>query len=606
MERLSQPDSYELSDYGAVIRRRWRTVVLAGIIGLAAAAVYTVLAPKTYTSTAAIFVTGSTGNDTQIINGRTTGVVDLDTEAQIVQSAGVGQLAKHILKSPLSATALTKAVSVTVPANSQVLRINCAAHTSVGAARCAHAFAQAYLQNRSNETSAQVQTQIAGLQRQLGFLQQKITKLNARIASLPRGSGPRVVATTNLSLARTQVTTVSSSIATLTAQSVNTAGGRIITDAVRPSSPTSPRNALNLPSGLVAGLVVGLVIAFRRDRADMRIRGAREVESLLDLPVLLDLPPDQRRSRLAIFEPRSRTGQAFAELAHSLAATLGQGNHVVLIAPAAAGHAGSVTAANLAAALARTGNEVALVSANLHGSVTPLLFGLGDGPGLADLILDRATVGEVERHPAGVPHLRIIGSGVDGELAADHLDREVTERLLNSLHAVTRYVIFETAPGAYSADVYAFAEFADAAVVAVEVTRTLRAEVEETVRRLDNMGAAVLGAALLPSMVKAALPTPAGPGAAAPPRARDSKRRPEAKAASARQNSEPEAQLVYPLRSTEERWASTAFPRDETEAAAQPQPDEEESSAVQQRPFRPLSDTDSAPADRPPGSIARS
>ncbi len=72
MEQSSQPEPLELSDYLAAIRRRWATIALAGFLGLAAAIAYTVLAPKTYTATAAVFVTGSTGGATQIINGRTT------------------------------------------------------------------------------------------------------------------------------------------------------------------------------------------------------------------------------------------------------------------------------------------------------------------------------------------------------------------------------------------------------------------------------------------------------------------------------------------------------------------------------------------------------
>src|SRR6266700_3385283 len=108
MERPSQPDSYELSDYTAVIRRRWKTVVLASAIGLAAAIAYTALAPATYTATATVFVTGATSGATQVVNGRTTSAIDLDTEAQIIQSASVGALAKQMLHSRLSATKLAK------------------------------------------------------------------------------------------------------------------------------------------------------------------------------------------------------------------------------------------------------------------------------------------------------------------------------------------------------------------------------------------------------------------------------------------------------------------------------------------------------------------
>lgn len=604
MERSSQSELLELSDYFAAVRRRWVLVALTGFLGFAAAAAYTVVAAKTYTATAAVFVTGNTGSATQIVNGRTTGVVDLDTEAQIVQSASVAHAARHILHSPFSATALSKRVNVTVPPNSQVLQISCDARTAANAARCANAFASAYLQSRASSASAQIQTQLTGLRQQVSSLQQRITSLNARIGSLPRGSAPRVIASTNLSLARSQLDAVSNRIADLTAQAVTVSSGRIITDAVPPSGPSSPQRRLYLPGGLSAGLLLGLVIAFWRDRSDKRVRSVREVEALLDLPVLLHLPPDQRRSRLAIAEPRTRTGQAFAELAHSLASTLGQGNHVVLVAGGSPGYAGSVVAANVAAALARTGSEVALVCADLRGSVAPRLFGLANGTGLAEVILDRATVTEVERPAAGFARLRVITPGVDGEQAADHLDTEIAERLVSRLHAVARHVIFEVAPGAYSADVFAFAERADAAVVAVELARTLRPEVEETVRRLDKMGAAVLGAVLLPSMAKATLPGAARAYAEAPPRAGADKRRPHDDTAGAHSNSKVEDQLVYPShpqeraararRTYEERYTGTRAPLPGSGDAAD---------AALSRPLRPLPEADSP--DGTAGSLAR-
>ena len=135
MERSSQSDALELSDYLAVVRRRWLIVAFAGLLGLAGAIAYTVVSPKTFTATATVFVTGSTAGASQVVNGRTTGVVDLDTESQIVQSASVASLAKQLLNSPLSVNALSKTVSVTVPPNSQVLQVNCTARTATRSAR---------------------------------------------------------------------------------------------------------------------------------------------------------------------------------------------------------------------------------------------------------------------------------------------------------------------------------------------------------------------------------------------------------------------------------------------------------------------------------------
>src|SRR6266516_2115059 len=602
MERSSQSDALELSDYLAVVRRRWLIVAFAGLLGLAGAIAYTVVSPKTFTATATVFVTGSTAGASQVVNGRTTGVVDLDTESQIVQSASVASLAKQLLNSPLSVNALSKTVSVTVPPNSQVLQVNCTARTATRSARCCCGSAEAYLQNRSSTQSAAIGAQLSGLQRQVKALQDKITKLTTRIRRMPRGSAERVSANTELSLYNNQLTSLSSHLANLDAQSVNTTGGRIITAASAPSSPTSPRRTLYLPSGLAAGLLIGLLIAFWRDRSDKRIRGGRELEVLLDLPVLVELPAAKKRIRLALAEPRTRTGQAFAELAHSMSATLGQGNHVVLVATPADGRAGSITAVNLASALARTGSEVALVCSDLRRSVTSRILGLRDST-----------------------------SGSDRAQAADHIERQVLERLITRLHAVARYVVFEVAAAAYTADVYALAELADAAIVAVDVLRTSRDDVQETVRRLDRMGAPVLGAVLIPPIDKAALP----PVAVAPAEERltafsgkpiggkpfagkpiggkpiGDRRSAQVEPLEVGTSATLEDHLGYPPRA-DEPSARTSFFNDEPDAAAAARSRGEASGeasgdadTARSRPLRSPHDEEGASADGAPGSSAK-
>ena len=200
-----------------------------------------------------------------------------------------------------------------------------------------------------------------------------------------------------------------------------------------PSSPTSPQALLILPSGLLVGLLIGLIVAFLVDRRDKRIHGARDIERYLDLPVMLSVSAKKHGTQPSLVGPRSRTGQAFAELAHGASAALGEGNHVLVVAGASAGPGGGVTAANLAAALARTHSEVALVCADLHASVIPELFHLGQGRGLAEVLGGNATVSEVARRPADFPRLRVVTPGVDTSFALYNFQHDATRDLISEL-----------------------------------------------------------------------------------------------------------------------------------------------------------------------------
>lgn len=591
MERSSQPDSFDLSDYAAVIRRRWKIVVFASALGLAAAVAYTTLAPKTYTATASVFVTGATPGAAQIVNGRTTSAVNLDTEAQIVQSASVGSLAKQLLHSSLSAEELLKGVSVTVPPNSQILQINCGMRKPAAAAQCANAFAEAYLQNRSNATADGIKSQLAGLQQQVNNVQKKITTLTTRMRSMSRGSRNRINVTTELSLYNNQLTTLSGHMANLMTQSADTSGGRIITDAAAPHSPSSPQRKLSWPSGLAGGLIIGLLIAYWRDKSDKRVRNAKDVETLLDLPVLLEVPDAKGRMPVTIASSASRTGQAFAELAHSLTATLGQGNHVVLVTGTSAGYGGSFAASNLAAAVARTGCDVALVCTDPKGSVTPQIFEIAATPGLAEVMLDRARVSEAEQRPTGIPGLRVIAPGANGGAASAGLRRDTAENIVTRLHAAARYVFFETPPTTNGGDVDALAQLVDAAIVVVEVPHALREDVKEGVRHLDRMGVAVLGAVVLPALGKparTAVPARAAAEAAKTPRKDRGPSQQRATTVTSR-DGEPDDYLVFSSRS-----------------GSEPRTDGDDiTSTVKARLPHPLAGKDGAVADGAPGGIAR-
>src|SRR5947208_7361420 len=440
-----RPGSAEVVDYTGVLRRRWWVVVAGAVLGLVGALAYVAVAAKTYTATASVYV-AATGADVGngITSSRTSGAaVDLDTEAQLVGSGTVAGLAGKMMHSSLSPYALAKQVSVTVPPNSQVLDIACSAPTAPAAATCANDFAAAYLKNRSGSATSTLTTQRNSVQARVSTLVKSISRLNTQISGLPRNSPTRLNDQAALAADRAQLNQLTAKVSALTGQLANVTGGHVITRAAPPGKPSSPSKSLALPSGLVAGLIAGLIAAFVWDRRDKRLHTPRDVERLLDQPVLLSLPRGAFSRQVTLASPRSRTGRAFTELAHTVAASLGEGSHVLLVAGASPGPGASITAANLAATLARTHSEAVLVCADLRDSVAPELFGLADSRGLAEVVAGRATIGEVARGPAGAPGLWVIPPGTDTSLAEYQLQHDTAKTLTTQLRRDARYVIIE-------------------------------------------------------------------------------------------------------------------------------------------------------------------
>jgi capsular polysaccharide biosynthesis protein len=516
MNPSQRPDSLQSVDYTGVLRRRWWIVLAGALIGLVGALVYVVVAPKTYTATATVNVvaTGADQSNTNVSNSRTGGTVNLDTEAQLVTSGTVTSIAAKMMHSTLTVYQLSKQVSVTVPPNSTVLTINCSTSTAASAAICANDFAKAYLQNRQASAASALASQAKILGAKIASLNTAVSKLNTSINGLPKNSSTRATDMALVNSDRTQIGSLNRQLSQINGQAANVNGGSIITAATPPGKPSSPKKSLILPSGLVAGLLIGLIVAFVWDRRDKRLHNAPDVERLLDLPVMLSLPRKAFGRQVTLASPRSRTGRAFTELAHTVAASLGEGSHILLVAGSTPGPGVSVVAANLAATLARTHSEAVLVCADLRDSVAPELFGLVDSRGLAEVVAGRATVGEVARGPAGVPGLWVIPPGADASLADYQLQHDTAKALTSQLRRDARYVIIEALATDDGVDTFAFAEFADAALLTVEIDKTDRNEAGVCIRRLHRMRTPILGAAVLPPInprVSVRPPQPAQP-----------------------------------------------------------------------------------------------
>ena len=498
----------QLIDYAGILRRRWWLIVAVAALGTLAALGYLRTAPKLYTATASVYVTATSGTTNQVANGRTTGTVNLDTQAQVVQSTAVAQAAAKLMHSHEAITPLLNRVSVAVPANSQVLAISCQESTAAAAASCAQSFAQAYLNYTSATTTAAANSQISALQNRIATLESASAKLTTESASLPANSSQRASAEEQLTSDHSQLSSLNSQVAQLTAALADPSGGSIISSAIPPAKASSPKPMLIVPSGLLAGLVIGLLIAYLTSRGQRRIRRPQDAMRV-NVPVLLSLPAGKRGPELAIAAPRSPVGREFTELAHVVIGAMGSGRHVILVPGVSRGQGASLVAANLAAALSRNQPDVTLICADLEDSGISELTGLPSGPGLTDLLAGGIPVGDTEQWLAAAPRLRVITPGSSAGPDAEDIQQDALERLLYELGDGSGWVVLEGPAIGARPDISTLAHVAHAAVLVAEIPRTRTDQLTDGARHLEKMGADVLGAVLVPALRR--------PGLAGPP-----------------------------------------------------------------------------------------
>ena len=497
----TRPASADLSHYLGMLRRHWWIILLTCALGTGGGSAITNALPKTYESSTSVLVQ-PVDQDVNVQGGRTKDSINLDTEAQLVGSGAVAVKAQQLLRSPVSPADLAKDVSVQVPANTTVLVVSFLADSPNGAQAGSHAFAEAYLRNREDTARSGLDQQIKALTLKVKQLTISLAGINARLANTLAGSSERSNLDSLRNNAQNQLNSLTGRLNELTTTTVG--AGSIISDARAPDQPTSPNALLNMATGAMAGLLLGLFLAFTRERLDRRLRTVADVRGRGRIKVLAALDDRTKPGFDDVLQPYGPGGRVFNRLRNEILASLNAGDQIIVVTGASRGSATTLVAANLAAALARTGSDVVLIGAHLPDSVVdaaPLarMLGVSATPGLSDLLAGRIGLSKALQRTARIPSLRVITTG--GTATSAGLMQ--SQRLRDTLDALRRragYVVIDAPSTSSSADAQSLASLADAAVLAVELRRARRPAVLDAAEQLSRVGTPLLGAVVLPKL----------------------------------------------------------------------------------------------------------
>jgi uncharacterized protein involved in exopolysaccharide biosynthesis/Mrp family chromosome partitioning ATPase len=497
----TRPVSADLSHYLGMLRRHWWVLLLMTVIGLGAAIMVTRAVPKVYESATSVLVQPVDGG-ANADGGRTKGVINLDTEAKLVDSGAVAVRAAQLLRVSTPPTELARDVSVTVPANTTVLVVTFQAETPQAAQAGSHAFAEAYLRNREESARSGFTKQISAYNVRVKQLTTSLTDINNRLSQTQPNSAQRSNLESLRNNNQNQLNTITGKLNVLTTATI--AAGNIISDARLPEEPVSPNANLNMATGAMIGLLLGLVLAFARDRFDRRIRTAADVRQRGRINVLATLDERTTPRFDDVLQPYGPGGRVFNRLRNEVLASLGRSDQIIVVTGATRGSATTLVAANLATALARTGSDVVLIGAHLPDSVVdaaPLarMLGVSPMPGLSDLLAGRIGLKAAMQQAPRIPSLRVITTG-GAATAAGLMQSQRLRDTLEALRRQTGYIVIEAPSTSSSADAQSLASLADAAILAVELRRARRPALLDAAEQLRRVGTPLLGAVVLPRL----------------------------------------------------------------------------------------------------------
>ncbi|WP_236830756.1 Wzz/FepE/Etk N-terminal domain-containing protein [Blastococcus sp. KM273128] len=482
-----------LGDYYVLIRRQWAAVLLGLVLGVAVALAYLVVAPREYTSVTAVLVTAT---DADSVGGTGRDEINLDTEAQLLTSTETVSAAAEALDVPADELDdLADRVGVTVPPNTEILRISFVGSSAQSAQAGARAFADAYLDGRRATAEDALELQDDALQERIDVVGEQLRQATEAVATLPNGTPER-------GRAADQAAALNQQLASLGAQqnqvrSETVSPGRVVTRATLPASPSSPDRYVTLAAGVVLGGLLGLGAAVLRHRRDDVLRDTQDVQRRTGVRVVAapETPLPDGQVRLAA--PLSADGRAHARLRNHVTTALAEApRRVVLVAGTRRG--GGTVAANLAASLARSGEEVVLVCADVFGATATSLLGDRPRAGLAEVLAGNRTAPEVAERLTALRALRVVGPGLDADRADALLQtrnpRAVVDALLQDGADV---VVIEAPATTEDTSVQTLANVAEIAVLVLEAGRTTARDVTAALGQLESMGTPVVGAVLV-------------------------------------------------------------------------------------------------------------
>jgi len=503
MEGGRRHESLALRHILSVLRRRWGIVVLAVVIAAAGAVALSVVQQPVYESKAEVLLSyqnlaGSlTGTTDSTVNQSPERVAE--TQSQL---ARVPQVAERTLKAARVRGTVGQFLavsSVSPSSDSDLLTFRVRDEEPATAQLLTTEYARQFIAYRLRLDTAAIERARRELQTRIEELREQGGDESSLLASL---------------IDKDQTLQTLRSLQTSNALLVREGDG---------AGKVSPKPVRNGVLGLGLGLLVGIGFAFLREALDTRVRSADEIGERLGLPLLARLPDPPRALRVAnrlvmVDQPAGVHAEAFRMLRTNIEfVEADQRSQVVAVTSAVNEEGKSTTAANLAVAFARAGSRVVLVDLDLRRPKVNTFFGVGDRPGVTEIVLDGVPVHDtlipvppmgaraVASDPLASPYgarngapdrggrLEVLPSGAPPRDVGELVGSPALGSLLSGLRTYCDLVIVDTPPILRVGDTMAMSVDFDALLVVARANLVSAPMLTEMARLLRRIRAAKLG-----------------------------------------------------------------------------------------------------------------
>lgn len=272
----------------------------------------------------------------------------------------------------------------------------------------------------------------------------------------------------------------------------------VVQQAYEPTSPSSPKVALNMAIGIAAGAILGVFVALIKDLLSTRIQEAHDLQEIIDAPIMGRIPDDEAlksSTPVIISAPSSSIAEEYRRIRTNLSFTQpveGTKSRLVVISSVSPNEGKTTTSCNIAATLAENGASVLLIDADLrHPSVADKLS-LEGNAGLAHVLSGQAAVKDVVQR-YWKPNLHIMPAGPKPPNASALLNSLTMKELIKQALTQYDYVLVDTSPMIVANDAAIFGAMGNGIVLVSGRDVTDKRELRDIAAQLDNLDVSVTG-----------------------------------------------------------------------------------------------------------------
>ncbi|MBW4669811.1 MAG: polysaccharide biosynthesis tyrosine autokinase [Cyanomargarita calcarea GSE-NOS-MK-12-04C] len=274
---------------------------------------------------------------------------------------------------------------------------------------------------------------------------------------------------------------------------------RVISSALIPDKPVSPKIPLNLALGGFLGILLGAGTALILEAMDRSLKTVEEAKRLVDYPLLGTVPQFKKKvggegglDLPVLNNPYTAVSAAFEMLQANLGFTLfGETVKVIVVSSSVPGEGKSFVSANLAVALAQLGRRVLLVDADMRRPRQHAIWELSNLMGLSNVIAGQAEYKSVTNE--ALVTLDVLTSGTIPPNPLALLESQQVRSLIAEVAQDYDFVIIDAPPLTAVPDGLVLGKQADGMLLVVRPGVANTDSIRAAKNQLENSGQKVLG-----------------------------------------------------------------------------------------------------------------